>query len=414
MTTQTIPYNQNAVQLWLIRPDNTHVPVPYDRLSHIRLTDGSGLDVANQITVEYKIEDGEGVDPAALVYTHVYVVQRVIDVLRNNAVHDVVHGPYDVVRTKFDNESRLFNIEGTLNLFWEERVATLGTAAEANIVNQINSLFSNDNYGDVEPYSQWIADMGLQTLLSYVQSDLIKVKAFSELVSALERWGFTAYTTTGIFTVQFDGRDITRVADPQVIFVPRYPVNKTTVAVGRAQYELRTRLGTVDLDGVLLTTDFQFFENLVVELPDATNRPESYKTRRIISGFRAFAYADDVRYLVSPAPDVAYTGPTIYKDNIVGEALTQQEHDNARWDLQNTSVEISFEDVWPMPDVRRPNEPLFPLTKYVVPHQRFIALNDQWRVRSVTHDWSGTKGYIRTIHAYQWQGFFERVDGGVV
>lgn len=402
MTTPSIPYHQYAVQLWLIQPDNTHVPVPYSQLNEIMLTDGSGLSVANQITVKYKLEEDLDVNPdviSLINYTHIYVVQRVIDTLRGDAIHDVVHGPYDVLTEDYDNESRLITITGTQNLFWEERLSIAGTATEVNIVNQIHSLFDVSNYGNIEPYKGWIDSMGLETMLGFINADLIKVKAFSELVSALERWGFTGYTQAGI-------SGVFRKPE-QVVFVPRYPVDGRP-SFNRVEYQLQTRRGYVDLDAVILHSNFEIFENVKLTIPAAVNRPDTYKTRRIVSGFRAFAYSDDVQYLLSGDEKV---GPVIYKDNLLGQALTQLEHDTTRWELQNTSVEVSFEDSWPMPDVHFPNTPLFPLHFYIVPHQRLRELGYSWRVESVTHKWSSSEGYIRTINAYLWQGFFERVPG---
>ena len=410
MTTQAIPYNQYAVQLWLIKPDNTHVSIPYNQLNEITLTDGSGLEVANQILVKYKLDedlDNPNINILDLInFKYIYVVQRVVDELRGNAIHDVIHGPYDVIDEDYDNESRLVTINGTLNLFWEERLSVAGTPTEADIVAQINTLFDTANYGGIEPYKGWIESMGLQTLLSYIQADIIKVKTFSELVSALERWGFTGYTQTGLFTVVFDGRNITRVADQQVVFVPRYPVNGRP-SFKRVEYQLNTLTGYTDLVDVT-TTRLKPFEQVRLTVPAAQNTVGSYAERRIVSGFRAFAYADDVSYLKSGKAGV---GPVIYKDNIVGQALTQLEHDNIRWDLQNTAVEVSLQDVWPMPDIRFPNTPLFPLASYIVPHQRFRSLGYTWRAESVTHSWKSGEGYIRTINSYLWQGFFDRVAG---
>ena len=427
-------YHNYVVQLWMIRPDRSVLGIGYDRLSTIDLTDGSGLEVASQITATFRLppdEHPDNFDLDQLTFRYMYVVQVLEDTL-TQARHDVLYGPYDILTSKFNRATRMFTFTGTQNLHWEERLSVAGTRAEENIISQIATLFAAENYGAISPYNLWIdglgrqaahfrptdilrtdqqmrvTQLGLMTINGLITSDLVRVKAFSELVTALERWGFTAFTLAG---VSLDQSNLAVVSAPTVAFVPKFPVDGRP-SYPRPEFRVPTLGGGVDIDGVVLNDGFRFFEDTDYAIPNQTNLAGDYRTRRIVNGVRNFAYSDDVEQFASGDPA---NGPVEYRDAYLGHALAQLEHDRIRWDMQNRYAEVSLKDVWPWPAQGDPSNPPFPLLFYLVPHQRFRALGKEWRIRSVRHSWdAASNGYVRTIDAFIWQGFFERVAASVV
>lgn len=350
-----------------------YVEIPFERLKNVRVVDGSGVESADQVTVEYHANNEPNPLPQLIVE-------------QDLEEGPILHGPYDLQTQDYDPATRTATLSGTKNLFWEERLSAIGTAQERAIRDQLEAVMTALRV--IQPYALWLSDdgIGFDTLVGTMTSELTRVRNFSSLMQQLQTNGLIAFTYN-----LFDANGL--ASAPIVSFIPRYPT-----ALRGSQYELRGRnkTYTVDINQVLRPTEEEGFR---ISRPDLTNPPGRWRTRRIISSQRQFAHSDDVLYFVSGSDRES---PTVYSDNVVGQGYTQQDHDQRRWEMQNTARSCTLKQAY---DIMYET----PLSGFAIPHQIVRARDDWWLVNTVEHSWDADSGYIRTIMGTQWQGGFQRI-----
>ena len=258
------------------------------------------------------------------------------------------------------------------------------------------------------PFAAWAVEQSPDNLnLSVrISGAVASATDLPALRSALETWGMTVSPGAGDLALTGDTLRFERI--PR--FEPIYPLGLGDRVLARAF--ARPAVGPIGrLLGVDNRVGIPRVQNVSgagvlaggnIQVVDAFNRPDSWRTRRIEVVARSLATGA----IVTHASGTSFLRPPVYlPTGALGGAPPQVLFDLARWRLQNEAVTARL--------VLRGNAWITPQQILRIPAEELptygLAGDGLWRVTRVEHAVTPETGYLTTLDLALWQGAWTRV-----
>ena len=350
-----------AFSVLAYRP-NSSAGVEVPRWDRVSVTEGSGLGVADAVQVTGS--DPEWGDRLMQTYDRLAVLEDLGSDL-------VAYGPFDITTVDQSGERRGWVASGVKNYYWEQQLADTDQSSQRSVLAEIAGAF--DRYAAFPPYRGW-GDELKALIRSLLDAGAQGATNWDELVSVVERWGFTMFS-------EIAWPDHA----PRAMVIPRYPLE------GGPDAPTAPRLGGGSAAPALIEGRYALDEDSVqIRLVERANPPGGWQTRRIVSTDRNFVNADVTTYVSGTRT------PTHFID-LAETGLAAASGDLARWQMQNECLRLQATLALPPQGVMA----------NLAPHQRFEARERTWRLVGVTRAQEGLRRTVE-LDAMLWQGFFQR------
>ena len=258
------------------------------------------------------------------------------------------------------------------------------------------------------PFAAWAVEQSPDNLALDVRISGAVASAtdLPALRSALETWGMTVSPGAGDLELTGDTLRFERVPRFESIYPLGLGDRVQARAFARPAVGPIGRLLGVDnrvgIPRVQSISGAGVLAGGSIQVVDAFNRPDSWRTRRIEVVARSLATGA----IVTHASGTSFLKPPVYlSTGALGGAPPQVLFDLARWRLQNEAVTARL--------VLRGNAWVTPQQILRIPAEELptygLAGDGLWRVTRVEHAVTPETGYLTTLDLALWQGVWSRV-----